>query len=267
MIADAQNPKLILTPMLSKFMMEHGDKPFSPEALKRVFAELSKPGRDRSGAFSSSSAGSCLRQQEFGFIGVSQDQIIFPHLRDVFDTGTWLGAMYQARLLTANLIQDIETPYPWPKMRSKGSTDGVGYVWWETVDPEYMGLDFILELKTVGSFVYKKAVENPTPKDDHMKQIHRYMLVSGIHLTIVIYIDKGNSTGDGWHEFVVEAEPELLEESRLELKELNKAVDSKTLHPRLPPCEMGLNVAPYTTCPYGGAQGVCKKTTKGWPKK
>lgn len=259
-IAQQKDANLILTPKINEYIMTHGQQKFTPEALDRVFAELKKPGRKREASFSASSAGQCLRRQELSFLG-KQQKPYFPALQEVFDEGTWMHAMWQARLLSANLIEDIEVPLVWPKYTSKGSADGKGYVWWETANPKWRNREFILELKTVGAHAWNKKAEFG-PSDDHLAQMNRYMLVSGIDLYIYIIIDKGNTSGLGWKEFVGEANPQDLEKSRKELEELNSALEKKELHPLLPGCKIGQGTT-YTSCPFSGKDGPCK-TTKRW---
>jgi hypothetical protein len=260
MIMEQENdPNLILTPRINEFMMVKKDK-FTKEAMERVWSELTKPGRDRSNSFSASSAGTCLRRQELGFLGKPQKPY-FPNLQEVFSEGTWMHAMWQARLLSAGLIEDIEVPLEWPKYTSKGSADGKGFVHWETANPKWRNREFILELKTVGAFAWQKKADGG-PSEEHLDQMHRYMLVSGIDLYVYIIIDKGNTSGLGWKEFVNEADPERLEKSKQELEELNEALRTKTLHPLLPGCKVGQGTE-YKQCPFGGKDGPCK-TTKHW---
>jgi hypothetical protein len=260
--ADAQNPDYILTPMLNSYLMQHGNDPVKPEIMQRVVDELTKPGRNRSGSFSASATGTCLRRQEFGYLGKPQDEVVYPGLQHTFHLGTWVGQQWAATLLQADLIEDIEVPLSWGRYRSMGSADGKGYVWWETVNPAFMKREFIWENKTAGEYSYKTIVENMTPLPKHIKQVTRYGLVSGIDLGVITYVDKGNVQGHGWQEFVIEITPEMKEESRLELEELNNAVDTKTLHPVLPGCRIKQG-ADYKYCPFAGAHGVCL-TTKKW---
>ena len=254
------DPKLLLTPRINEWMLEHPGNLYTQNAYDRVWAELTKPGRDRSGSFSASSAGQCLRRQEFAFLGKPQKPV-FPALRTVFEIGTWTHAQWQALLLSAKLLDDIEVEYKWPRMNSMGSADGVGHVWWESTNPLYRGRNYGVELKTVGEFAWKKKAEEG-PSSDHLDQVHRYMLVSGIDLFSYIIIDKGNSSGLGWKEFVIERDPKLIEKSEKELEELNKALKIKKLHPLLTECKIGTGPI-YKQCPYGGREGVCK-TTKNW---
>lgn len=259
MVEQAGDPGLILTPMINEWMMEHHDN-FTPEAIAKVREAYDKPPRKRAGSFSASSAGTCLRRQELTFLGKPQIKPL-PATQEIFSIGTALHQMWQTRLLSANLIEEIEVPLFWPRMLSKGSADGQGYVWWETTDPKYQGRQFLLELKTHGQWTWDKTMDNGI-SDTHLAQMHRYMLVSGIDLCVYLMVDKGNHSKAGWHEIVVEADPELLDQSRQELDKLVKAAQTKTLHPILSQCKM--SAGPFKGCPFGGTKsGVCF-TTERW---
>ena len=250
------DPNLILTPSINNFMLA-GDK-FTPEAYDRVWKELTKPPRDRTKSYSASSAGTCLRRQELAFLG-KPTKPVYPALQEVFSLGTWAHAMWQCRLLSAGLLEDIEILLEWPEFISKGSADGRGFVGWDTADPKYHNREFLLEIKTVGAFAWKNKAENG-PSQEHLDQMHRYMLVSGIDLCVYLIVDKGNTSGLGWKEFVIEADPKLLEKSVKELEELKSAYDNKRLHKILPACKIGQGTE-YNKCPFGGKNGVCKSTT------
>jgi hypothetical protein len=260
LLRDQVNPNFILTPKINEYLMEHGNDPVRPDIMDRVAAELTKPGRDRSGTFSASATQTCLRRQEFEFLGKPHSDTIYPGLQHVFTLGTWVGQQWGAMLLQADLIEDIEVTLPWGKYRAQGSADGVGYVWWETVNPNFMNRGFIWENKTVGAHTFKQHIEKGVPMAKHIGQVTRYALVGGYDLAVITYVDKGNVTPDGWYEFVVEITPEMKEQSLQELIELNKAVDNKRLHPILPGCK--IKQGDYKTCPFGAQGGICLKTRK-----
>jgi hypothetical protein len=246
------NPDLLLLPKINEYLLEHGDKKFSQTAMETVWEPLTTPPRVRSASFSSSSAGVDLRHQELAFLGYPQKPIM-PNLQIIFTIGHWLHAMTQGLLLSANLIQDIEVSAAMPEYYAKGSMDGQGNVWWPTANPAWQDQEFILEAKTVGSHMWEKKVKLGRPADDHLAQIHRYFLATGIRLCSYLLIDKGSWGSDGMVEFVVEADDKLLEASRRELEELKNAVDTKTLHAPSLKCQMGLK----NNCPFGGKNGWC----------
>jgi len=256
-IKNADNPDLIITPKLNEWYLETGGQP-EDWALERVFKELKKPGRNRSGSFSASSAGQCMRKQELSFIGAPQAQVLPGWQFEVFDLGSWIHAMSQAVLLSAKILEDIEIPLKWAKYLSMGSADGRGFVWWD--HPKYHGREFIFEAKTVSARTWDKMKEEI--KHAHRKQMTRYCLVSGIDLAVYFMIDKGHITGgEGWHEVIFEPTKEELEESKQELLELNEAAKTKSLHDMLPECR--LRMGEYNYCGFGKNSKFCP-LAKSW---
>lgn len=251
----------ILTPKINEWLLTHADEPLSDELAALVAKQLSLKPRERSASFSASSAGLCLRRQELAYLG-KPERPNSPQLKNTFKDGHWRHLRWQTMLLSAQLLEEIEVPLEWPKYHSKGSADGRGYIWWETANPKYRNREFIWEHKGVGSRVWEKKAEQDTPTEEHLKQVHRYMLVSGIDLCVVTYEDKGNWSNLGWKEFIVEADPDLLRESKEELEKLDRARQTKKLHPLLPECKIGTGTT-YAYCPFGGKNGVCK-SMKNW---
>jgi hypothetical protein len=145
-------------------------------------------------------------------------------------------------------------------MLSKGSADGRGFVHWTTTDPKFMNREFLIEIKTMGSFEWDKTMLAGHPKDEHMAQMHRYMLASGIDMCIYLMVDKGNHSKLGWHEMVIESDPEWLEKSKKELDELVNAAKTETLHEIKPKCKLKMG-SEYGYCPFKGANGPCFTTT------
>ena len=83
-----KDKSLLLTPRINEYIMENAGSLYTKEAMERVWQELTKPGRKRSGSFSASSAGQCLRRQELAFLGKPQAPI-YPALIEVFESGKW----------------------------------------------------------------------------------------------------------------------------------------------------------------------------------
>lgn len=259
-LEQANDPNLLLLPKINEYLLQHGDEKYSEKAMDAVWSALTTPPRDRSASFSSSSAGQDLRHQELAYLGYPQ-KAVMPTLQIIFTIGHWLHAQNQAMLLSANIIQDIEVPVGDPEFYSKGSMDGQGFVWWDPVNPNWAGQDFVLEIKTVGSHMWDKKVNAGKPSPDHLDQIHRYFLLSGLRLCSYLMIDKGSYGSDGIVEFVVEADDELLAKSRRELEDLKWAVENKTLHPQSQACKSSAK----TKCPYGGRTGFCGTVHKWEP--
>lgn len=269
MIEAEQDDSLILTPLVNEWLMHHSNDAWPDWVADRMAEEMKKVPRDRSGSFSASAAGTCLRRQEFSFLGKRENKVIFPQLHNLFNDGKWRHLRWQAMLLTAGLLEDIEVPLSWPRMLSKGSMDGRGVVPNTVRNKAWRGLEYGFELKGVGH-PYDTYTKRDVPIDSHMAQIHRYFVTSGLPLFVVIYESKQTQE---WKEFVVEPIPELMEASLKELEELRSAVDKQELHAILPECMPGKiatkgavkqNQSTFRNCPFGGTKdGVCR-TTERW---
>ena len=253
----------IVTPLLTPWLESHGDDPYPPWVGNTIRKLLVTPPRIRSGFFSASSAGTCLRAQEFGFLGMAPTpgtrEHIPPELMAVFDNGKWGHLRWQARLLSAGILQQIEVSMTWPNMYSVNTLDGMGIVDAEHPNRKWRNEEFGFELKTVSPFLYPRWVSGP-PQAKHLAQIHRYFLVSGYRLFVIIYENKGTNA---WYEWVIRPDPVLMRQSELELQHLNTAVDRQLFHEPLSSCKIrtGPN---WRECPYAGKGGVCE-TTKRWP--
>ena len=90
-------------------------------------------------------------------------------------------------------------------------------------------------------------------KEEHLNQIHRYFLVGGFDLFVVIYENKDNQE---WTEWVVTPEPKRLKQQEEELSRLNQAVETETLPVMLQGCQTR-NSQEWKQCPFAGNQGVC----------
>lgn len=257
----AKNSELIITPVLHDWLMQHGDDPVPEDIAQWIHTLMTTPPRNRSASFSASAAGMCHRRQVLGYLGVPEGGAIDPWLQNVFNDGKWRHLRWQTMLLMAGLLDDIEDPLVWKKMRSRGTMDGSGHVYDGHPRPEWKDLEYGFELKGVSGFLFPTIKKNEEMKLEHKRQVSRYFLMSGLDLFIIIYENKANNE---WFEWVIEPDLALIEEQREELKELNRAVDRKRLPPILPSCKA--QVGPiFKECPYGGRNGPCLKAGS-WPR-
>jgi hypothetical protein len=226
------------------------------DETKIVTPAYRKGQRDRTKSFSGSSAGACLRAQEFGFLGVSPDvdQLPDTDLISIFDDGRWRHLRWQANLLSAGILKGIEVPLDWPLKRSKGSMDGWGVVWDDHPHKQWRGKDFGFELKGVNGFQFSKLVQKKMPKDEHVHQTMRYFAVSGVDLFVVLYECKLTQRT---HEWVLEPDEDMIADTIDELNDLNAAVDRQQVHPQLRSCSARMGPF-WEGCPYAGKGGICE---------
>jgi hypothetical protein len=154
----------------------------------------------------------------------------------------------------------MEFPLVWDAKRSRGTVDGVGIVPIDHARASWQGKEFGLELKGVNPYHYRAAVDSNQPIASHLLQVDRYFLSGGMDLFVIIYENKGTQE---WHEWVIEPDPARLDAQRLELAELNIAIDTKTLHPMLTGCKAASGKT-WEECPYGGRNGPCARAG-AWP--
>lgn len=223
---------LILTPRLDRHLMRHPELVLSEKHADLLRLLVTQHPRDRTQSFSGSAAGQCYRKQVFDYIGVPQRFIADTTLIQIFRNGTWVHLRWQMTLLEAGLLDAIEVVLPHPnEWRLMGSMDGIG-----THDRHG---EFMFELKGWSALVDE-------PKPEHVEQIHRYMLGSGIEVCSLIYEHKSSQN---WREFIIETDPVVLQRVKDELELLNNAVEDEVLPDILPSCSQRTGET-YRGCPY-----------------
>lgn len=233
------------------------------EILAPVVKSLHTVPRVRSGTFSASSAGYCLRRQELGYLGMAPTPTSYqdPSLTNIFNDGKWRHLRWQANLLSARILTEVERSYTWPKRRGYGTVDGLGYVPDDHAQISWRGEEFGFELKGVTPFLYPKYVNARFPIDKHMFQVHRYFLLTGVRLFAVVYENKG--TND-YHEWVLTPMKLWMERSLAELTELNRAIDDQRLTAPLMMCQARKG-SEWDSCPFAGKGGTCESAGT-WPR-
>lgn len=263
LIAQKTDDSLILTPHINNWLAQHSEEAWPDDVVEKIAEQLRVQPRIRSGSFSASSAGFCDRRQVLGYLGKTPNATTSPELQNLFNDGKWRHLRWQAMLLSAGLIEDIEVSLKWPRMRSKGSVDGVGFTGDLPIREEWKNKTFGFELKGMNPFVYQKWASGPRPLKPNPKHLHQmgsYFLSGGFDLFIYIVEDKATQS---WEEVVVEPDPRMIKESEEEIVFLNKCVDNQTLPPILQECQD--REGAFKGCPYGQTKkgSVCLRT-KEW---
>lgn len=254
----SDNSNLIVKPALEKWMQAHPDEPVSPEAAERIRELISTKPRDRRYSWSASSAGMCLRRQELSFLGVPGYTTTDPRALRIFANGTWVHLRYQAALLTAGIVSDIERKYALRGLNAQATVDGIGIA----REGVYKGEKFIVELKGRNDLSYSWQVKKSKPDDKTLDQVYRQLLLSGYELDTVVNENKNDQS---LTEFVVERDSNKIRESAQELKELQHAVDNMRLSPMLPECIKQNKTGEFYKCPFGTPLGACINSGR-WPK-
>ncbi len=243
----------IITPRLNLFLMQNPNLVVDDWVAELIQKEITKQPRDRRASFSSSSAGVCPRRQVYQYLGIDPGTVNDPKTQNIFYDGTWRHLRWQAVLLQAGIIESIEYPLRWDEKRSRGTMDGVGTVPSDHKNESWRDLEFGFELKGTNSYVFRKALETNQPKEEHLDQVHRYFLVGGFDLFVIVYENKDNQE---WLEWVIEPDPKRLAAQEKELNELNGFVDQQQIPPMLPGCKTQTGKE-WEWCPYAGKTGVC----------
>lgn len=255
----AGNQRLIVLPRYLRWLSRHGEDPLLPNDGREgigamILTQMLEKPRDRTQSFSASSAGACQRAQVFGFYG-AEGESPGPQLRAIFNDGKWRHLRWQALLLQAGILSDIEVPLFWRRKLQRGTMDGQGIVPDDHHVTEWRGLEFGFELKGVNAFQYD-ALTKSGPKEEHLNQVARYFLLSGLTLFSIVYENKSTQAV---HEWVISRDDpgmaERIEAQRAEVESLKAYADDESLPPQLPECAMGKGA--WKSCQYGGRDGVC----------
>lgn len=259
MYAMAGNQRLIVLPRHFRWLSRHGDAALLPNDGREgigatILTQMVETPRDRTRSFSASSAGACERAQVFGFHGGEAEKPD-PQLQSIFNDGKWRHLRWQAMLLQSGILMDIEVPLFWNKMLQRGTMDGLGVVPDDHFVEEWRGLEFGFELKGVNAFQYDGLTKSG-PKEEHLNQVARYFLLSGLELFSIVYENKSTQAA---HEWVISRHDDgmaaRIEAQRDEVEHLKSYVDEEALPSQLPECALGKGA--WKKCQYGGKGGVC----------
>lgn len=258
-IKELKRQDTIVSMPYREWLLTKSDEGLPQWVVDRIMAQMVQRPRIRVGSFSPSSSGQCLRRQELSFLGVPVPFGAGPDARlmNIFNDGKWRHLRWQANLLAAGILTDIEWAVPWIRMRALGNVDGRGYVREDHPRMSWRGKEFGFELKGANPFMYNKQTRRDEPDEKHLRQVHRYFLQGGFELYVILYEEKGTNE---WKEWVVEPDPVILEEAREELIQLNASIDSGRLHPMLPSCKIRMGDQWTRECPYAGETGICVNT-------
>ena len=238
----AINADKIITPRIDSWLLSNDGIVMSEElAVMMVSLMTNATGGDRHSAFHASSSDLCLRRQMFTFVDLPGAKRQYDSsLQNKFNDGHWRHMRWQAMIMTAGILDEIEVEVSNPGLRFVGHMDGIG-----TDDDGKFGF----ELKGWSALVDQ-------PKDYHLKQIQSYMMASGLDRFSLIYEHKSSQD---WREFVIERDPVMIEEIIKDLEYLNERYEAEQLPDMLPMCKRERGDV-FKTCPY---RDVCVDT-KEW---
>lgn len=224
-----------ITPRLTPWLVKHpsGIRITSEETAQRVMSIL-KPtiAKSRAGAFHPSQLYQCQRAQVYGYHDAPALAKYDPVLQNLFNDGHFRHLRWQIMLLEAGILTDIEVGIHVPELMLEGSIDGVNQ------DEGWM-----FELKGTSQY---KMVQSRGAMPAHIKQVHAYLLASGLQEAVIVYEDKSNQQ---WQEIAIHRDPKIIDEIHEILSELNDSIKNGVLPERLEECEAQTG-ATFNSCPY-----------------
>lgn len=258
LLEESARDDLIITPPYNDFL-NNWDENYPPSVVERITQVLSTKQRDRRYTWSASGAGdSCKRRRELAFIGMPIVANYDPQQRRIFLNGTWVHLRNQAVLMAAGILDNIEVTIKRKKWRTRCTMDGMGVV----SQGRYIGAEFGYELKSANEFAYQNQIIKGVSEKTR-KQVDFEFLMSGFDLFVIHNENKNNQSINEW---VIVRDDNRVAEVVEDLKELNAAIDGRSLTPMLPECVKQLRSGEFYNCPFGGDGGICPSVGK-WPNR
>jgi hypothetical protein len=173
---------LIVTHAFESFIL-NWDGNFDDRVVDRVAEVLRTPQRPRSGAWSASGAGKCMRRQEFAFLGMPQGMSTSSQLQGIFLNGRWVHLRWQAIGMQAGLLDNIEVTIKKPSMRARCSMDGMGTGTWG----RYAGREFGFELKGRNDWVFNGQTKLGVDPETRAQVDFEFMLSGSSSATTIAW--------------------------------------------------------------------------------
>lgn len=186
------------------------------EALR---APMSRPERDRTKSWSASSCGRCEREQELTFLDFRKSPP-GPGLNNIFANGDYVHLRHQAAGLVAGYITEVEVPVNCEELNLRGTMDGIldnGEGW---------------EMKSINPKGYSELSQGP--KEEHLNQVHAYMIATGIEAFRIVYENKAYQSLIEFHVPYDKARGDKVRDTLLKMQE---NMDTGRLTPMLPECK------------------------------
>ena len=206
--------------------------------------------RTREPLFRASSMGYCHRRQVFARIaskaGLVKREPQDGKLANIFLTGNFLHLKWQVAGLSAGYMSEVEVPVDRPEIGYGGTMDA----------RLFDGSGF--EYKSINSRGYSMVTDRRQPTNQHLHQVHAYMLLAGVDEFSVVYEDKDKQE---WKECRVKKDIQVEDSVRSEMRALTDSYLQKRLPEVLPDCAKKVGNE-YYNCPF---RDVCLKI-KEWPK-
>jgi hypothetical protein len=231
----AMKTELLVTPLHEQWLGRNSNVELSDDVADFVRSELVAKQRKRSATWSSSSLGYCERKHVYQYLGVARERGVDSDLASIFIHGTWTHLKWQAMGYMAGWLAQTEVPCEIPSLHYTGTIDGI-------LIPE---LEAGWELKSINARGFQRVLSYGVD-EKHQRQIHGYMLATGLKKWSVVYEEKNTQQ---YKEFVVTFDHEMADSVVAELGRLNAAVQDRALPPQLPGCTTRSS-SEFKQCPF-----------------
>lgn len=193
--------------------------------FQKLYSLVMAPDKRAKGVFHPSQLlGACPRQMTYELSGTAPtDKISRPigaELQRTFDVGTWYHVYMQNILYSIGLLEQAEVPVVNREKYLNGKADGV-------FKEEVFGEKVVLEIKTMNSWNFSKAVFRPFKK--HEFQASLYARELGAKKVLYLYINKDTSE---IREFLMPINEEELAKADKVMLSVIGHVKDKTLPPK-----------------------------------
>jgi hypothetical protein len=256
LLEESAKNDLIVTHPYNEFLSQW-DETYPPHVVQRIAEVLAKGQRDRRYSWSASAAGTCLRRQEFQFLGMPAVVEYNPQQKRIYLNGTWVHLRTQATMMSAEILDNIEVTHKKMRKRARATLDGMG----TAKQGRYDGADFGWELKSANEYAYQHQMVRGV-SEKVRKQVDFEFLMTGFDLFVIFNENKNNQD---IHEWVIVRDESRVREMAEQVDALNYAIDRGRLHSQLPECRKKLRSGEFYKCPYGGDGGVCASVGT-WPR-
>lgn len=211
-------------------------RPFSSDALIHAQKALSgEVGGKRlhKTPYRASGSGGCTRRRHFAAEGVLQTEGADSKLHSIFMTGDFGHIKWQMMGLTEGWLIEAEVPVETEDHLLSGTMDGIIYD------------GSIFEFKTINDNGFREVVAYG-PTQQHLKQVHAYMLCAEKDKASFIYENKNDQD---WIECRVERDEDIIHSIEREIDELNDQYNDKRLKEPLSDCQLKTGSI-YRQCPF-----------------
>lgn len=214
--------------------LQHRNLEAERDAIMKI---MTRPKRVREKSWSASSAGSCLRQRQFVYLGFPKKKLDEKTM-NIFTNGDYVHIRHQAIGMAAGYLTEAEVPVEIPGLKLKGTMDGV------------LSNGAIVEYKSINDNGYKQVCSFG-PKKEHLLQFNSYAHASFIEQGHIVYENKNTNQ---IKEFIVTKDEALVDQVLSELHMLLENTDAQKLHPMLEECTR--KEGAYRWCAYAA---ICPK--------